>query len=160
MQLQVFRWRWAVQVWWEFGPRLAGHSWAIPAAPRCPHWAWTGISNSQHRGVTNGEQRLGVQEGSYRWRKMLLHLVTENLWNVLCFFLQCAGFVFQHSPQQIPRPALSSALAFQCLLTFVTIELLMKKMGKAVRNWLQPHCLPPSQRSECWHTRNSIFYIT
>lgn len=82
---------------------------------------------------------------------MLLHLVTENLWNVLCFFLQCAGFVFQHSPQQIPRPALSSALAFQCLLTFVTIELLMKKMGKAQSETgsnLTAYLLPKGQNAD------------
>lgn len=92
--------------------------------------AWTGISNSQQ---TGGSHQLGTKSGGEegRWRKMFLCLVTENLWNVLCFFLQCAGFVFQNFPQQILRPALSSTFAFQCLLMYVTIEFLIKKKGKA-----------------------------
>lgn len=71
----------------------------FPLPLTAPPLGCAGVSNSQQMGeVTNWEQSLGVQEGSYRWRKMLLHLLTEKSVERFKLFSSACWFCFPAFP--------------------------------------------------------------
>lgn len=91
----------------------------FPLPLTAPPLGWPGVSNSQQMGeVTNWEQSLGLQEGSYRWRKMLLHLVTEKPVECFMLFSSAWWFCFPAFPTINSQTSLTLSI---CISVFVHI---------------------------------------